>query len=133
MELARGILAYQQWADSGSIEGAIAAAVGGDVEAYNGKKAVMPKGIKSSAIYSEDLGDLVETQAQEVKKARGTFYVSGLAMTGEELAAKMPKLALQTEKVNSDGSVTYSLMLNGESVFGDDGSLYTFDLVKTKE
>ena len=45
----------------------------------------------------------------------------------------MPKLALQTEKVNSDGSVTYSLMLNGESVFGDDGSLYTFDLVKTKE
>lgn len=133
VELARGILAYQQWADSGSIEGAIAAAVGGDVEAYNGKKAVMPKGIKSSAIYSEDLGDLVDTQAQEVKKARGTFYVSGLAMTGEELAAKMPKLALQTEKVNSDGSVTYSLMLNGESVFGDDGSLYTFDLVKTKE
>lgn len=133
VELARGILAYQQWAGSGSIEDAIAAAVGGDVEAYNGKKAVMPKGIKSSAIYSEDLGDLVETQAQEVKKARGTFYVSGLAMTGEELAAKMPKLALQTEKVNSDGSVTYSLMLNGESVFGDDGSLYTFDLVKTKE
>lgn len=133
VELARGILAYQQWAGSGSIEAAIAAAVGGDVEAYNGKKAVMPKGIKSSAIYSEDLGDLVETQAQEVKKARGTFYVSGLAMTGEELAAKMPKLALQTEKVNSDGSVTYSLMLNGESVFGDDGSLYTFDLVKTKE
>lgn len=133
VELARGILAYQQWAGSGSIEAAIAAAVGGDVEAYNGKKAVMPKGIKSSAIYSEDLGDLVETQAQEVKKARGTFYVSGLAMTGEELAAKMPKLALQTEKVNSDGSVTYSLMLNGESVFGDDGSLYTFDLVKMKE
>lgn len=133
VELARGILAYQQWAGSGSTEAAIAAAVGGDVEAYNGKKAVMPKGIKSSAIYSEDLGDLVETQAQEVKKARGTFYVSGLAMTGEELAAKMPKLALQTEKVNSDGSVTYSLMLNGESVFGDDGSLYTFDLVKTKE
>lgn len=133
VELARGILAYQQWAGSGNIEDAIAAAVGGDVEAYNGKKAVMPKGIKSSAIYSEDLGDLVETQAQEVKKARGTFYVSGLAMTGEELAAKMPKLALQTEKVNSDGSVTYSLMLNGESVFGDDGSLYTFDLVKTKE
>lgn len=133
VELARGILAYQQWAGSGSIEAAIAAAVGGDVEAYNGKKAVMPKGIKSSAIYSEDLGDLVETQAQEVKKASGTFYVSGLAMTGEELAAKMPKLALQTEKVNSDGSVTYSLMLNGESVFGDDGSLYTFDLVKTKE
>lgn len=133
VELARGILAYQQWAGSGNIEDAIAAAVGGDVEAYNGKKAVMPKGIKSSAIYSEDLGDLVDTQAQEVKKARGTFYVSGLAMTGEELAAKMPKLALQTEKVNSDGSVTYSLMLNGESVFGDDGSLYTFDLVKTKE
>lgn len=133
VELARGILAYQQWAGSGNIEDAIAAAVGGDVEAYNGKKAVMPKGIKSSAIYSEDLGDLVETQAQEVKKARGTFYVSGLAMTGEELAAKMLKLALQTEKVNSDGSVTYSLMLNGESVFGDDGSLYTFDLVKTKE
>lgn len=133
VELARGILAYQQWAGSGNIEDAIAAAVGGDVEAYNGKKAVMPKGVKSSAIYSEDLGDLVETQAQEVKKARGTFYVSGLAMTGEELAAKMPKLALQTEKVNSDGSVTYSLMLNGESVFGDDGSLYTFDLVKTKE
>lgn len=133
VELARGILAYQQWAGSGNIEDAIAAAVGGDVEAYNGKKAVMPKGIKSSAIYSEDLGDLVETQAQEVKKARGTFYVSGLAMTGEELAAKMTKLALQTEKVNSDGSVTYSLMLNGESVFGDDGSLYTFDLVKTKE
>lgn len=133
VELARGILAYQQWAGSGSIEDAIAAAVGGDVEAYNGKKAVMPKGIKPSAIYSEDLGDLVETQAQEVKKARGTFYVSGLAMTGEELAAKMTKLALQTEKVNSDGSVTYSLMLNGESVFGDDGSLYTFDLVKTKE
>ena len=133
VELARGILAYQQWAGSGNIEDAIAAAVGGDVEAYNGKKAVMPKGIKSSAIYSEDLGDLVETQAQEVKKASGTFYVSGLAMTGEELAAKMPKLALQTEKVNSDGSVTYSLMLNGESVFGDDGSLYTFDLVKTKE
>lgn len=133
VELARGILAYQQWAGSGNIEDAIAAAVGGDVEAYNGKKAVMPKGIKPSAIYSEDLGDLVETQAQEVKKARGTFYVSGLAMTGEELAAKMTKLALQTEKVNSDGSVTYSLMLNGESVFGDDGSLYTFDLVKTKE
>lgn len=133
VELARGILAYQQWADSGSIEGAIAAAVGGDVEAYNGKKTVMPKGIDASAIFSEDLGNLVETQAQEVKKARGTFYVSGLAMTGEELAAKMPKLALQTEKVNSDGSVTYSLMLNGESVFGDDGSLYTFDLVKTKE
>lgn len=133
VELARGILAYQQWAGSGSIEGAIAAAVGGDVETYNGKKTVMPKGIKPSAIYSEDLGDLVETQAQEVKKARGTFYVSGLAMTGEELAAKMTKLALQTEKVNSDGSVTYSLMLNGESVFGDDGSLYTFDLVKTKE
>lgn len=133
VELARGILAYQQWEGSGNIEDAVAAAVGGDVEAYNGKKAVMPKGIKSSAIYSEDLGDLVDTQAQEVKKARGTFYVSGLAMTGEELAAKMPKLALQTEKVNSDGSVTYSLMLNGESVFGDDGSLYTFDLVKTKE
>ena len=133
VELARGILAYQQWADSGNIEDAIAAAVGGNVEAYNGKKAVMPKGIKSSAIYSEDLGDLVETQAQEVKKARGAFYVSGLAMTGEELAAEMPKLALQTEKVNSDGSVTYSLMRNGESVFGDDGSLYTFDLVKTKE
>lgn len=133
VELARGILAYQQWAGSGNIEDAIAAAVGGNVEAYNGKKAVMPKGIKSSAIFSEDLGDLVETQAQEVKKARGTFYVSGLAMTGEELAAKMPKLALQTEKVNSDGSVTYSLMLNGESVFGDDGSLYKFDLVKTKE
>lgn len=133
VELARGILAYQQWAGSGSIEDAIAAAVGGDVEAYNGKKTVMPKGIDASAIFSEDLGNLVETQAQEVKKARGTFYVSGLAMTGEELAAKMPKLALQTEKVNSDGSVTYSLMLNGESVFGDDGSLYTFDLVKTKE
>lgn len=133
VELARGILAYQQWADSGSIEGAIAAAVGGDVETYNGKKTVMPKGMHSWNIFKEDLGDLVETQAQEVKKARGTFYVSGLAMTGEELAAKMPKLALQTEKVNSDGSVTYSLMLNGESVFGDDGSLYTFDLVKTKE
>lgn len=133
VELARGILAYQQWAGSGSIEGAIAAAVGGDVETYNGKKTVMPKGMHSWNIFKEDLGDLVETQAQEVKKARGTFYVSGLAMTGEELAAKMPKLALQTEKVNSDGSVTYSLMLNGESVFGDDGSLYTFDLVKTKE
>lgn len=133
VELARGILAYQQWEGSGNIEDAIAAAVGGDVETYNGKKTVMPKGIDASAIFSEDLGDLVETQAQEVKKARGTFYVSGLAMTGEELAAKMPKLALQTEKVNSDGSVTYSLMLNGESVFGDDGSLYTFDLVKTKE
>lgn len=133
VELARGILAYQQWEGSGNIEDAIAAAVGGDVEAYNGKKTVMPKGIDASAIFSEDLGDLVETQAQEVKKARGTFYVSGLAMTGAELAAKIPKLALQAEKVNSDGSVTYSLMLNGESVFGDDGSLYTFDLVKTKE
>jgi hypothetical protein len=133
VELARGILAYQQWAGSGSIEDAIAAAVGGDVEKYNGKKTVMPKGIDASAIFSEDLENLVETQAQKVKKARGTFYVSGLAMTGAELAAKMPKLALQTEKVNSDGSVTYSLMLNGESVFGDDGSLYTFDLVKTKE
>lgn len=133
VELARGILAYQQWADSGSIEGAIAAAVGGDVETYNGKKTVMPKGMHSWNVFKEDLGNLVETQAQEVKKARGTFYVSGLAMTGAELAAKMPKLALQTEKVNSDGSVTYSLMLNGESVFGDDGSLYTFDLVKTKE
>lgn len=133
VELARGILAYQQWAGSGSIEGAIAAAVGGDVETYNGKKTVMPKGMHSWNIFKEDLGNLVETQAQEVKKARGTFYVSGLAMTGAELAAKMPKLALQTEKVNSDGSVTYSLMLNGESVFGDDGSLYTFDLVKTKE
>jgi hypothetical protein len=133
VELARGILAYQQWAGSGSIEDALAAAVGGDVETYNGKKTVMPKGIDASAIFSEDLENLVETQAQEVKKARGTFYVSGLAMTGAELAAKMPKLALQTEKVNSDGSVTYSLMLNGESVFGDDGSLYTFDLVKTKE
>lgn len=132
-ELARGILAYQQWAGSGSIEDAIAAAVGGYVEKYNGKKTVMPKGIDASAIFSEDLENLVETQAQKVKKARGTFYVSGLAMTGAELAAKMPKLALQTEKVNSDGSVTYSLMLNGESVFGDDGSLYTFDLVKTKE
>ncbi len=133
VELARGILGYQQWAGSGSIEDAIAAAVGGDVETYNGKKTVMPKGIDASAIFSEDLGNLVETQAAEVKKSRGTFYVSGLAMTGAELAAKMPKLALQTEKVNSDGSVTYSLMLNGESVFGDDGSLYTFDLVKTKE
>lgn len=133
VELARGILAYQQWEGSGNIEDAIAAAVGGDVETYNGKKTVMPKGIDASAIFSEDLGDLVETQAQEVKKARGTFYVSGLAMTGAELAAKIPKLALQAEKVNSDGSVTYSLMLNGESVFGDDGSLYTFDLVKTKE
>lgn len=133
VELARGILAYQQWAGSGSIEDALAAAVGGDVETYNGKKTVMPKGIDASAIFSEDLENLVENQAQEVKKARGTFYVSGLAMTGAELAAKMPKLALQTEKVNSDGSVTYSLMLNGESVFGDDGSLYTFDLVKTKE
>lgn len=133
VELARGILAYQQWEGSGNIEDAVAAAVGGDVETYNGKKTVMPKGIDASAIFSEDLGDLVETQAQEVKKARGTFYVSGLAMTGAELAAKMPKLALQAEKVNSDGSVTYSLMLNGESVFGDDGSLYTFDLVKTKE
>lgn len=133
VELARGILAYQQWEGSGNIEDAIAAAVGGDVETYNGKKTVMPKGIDASAIFSEDLGDLVETQAQEVKKARGTFYVSGLAMTGAELAAKIPKLALQAEKVNSDGSVTYSLMLNEESVFGDDGSLYTFDLVKTKE
>ena len=133
VELARGILAYQQWAGSGSIEDAIAAAVGGDVEAYNGKKAVMPKGIKSSAIYSEDLGDLVETQAQEVKKVRGTFYVSGRAMTGAQLAAELPKLALQTEKVNSDGSVTYSLLRNGEPVFGDDGSIYTFDLMKTKE
>lgn len=133
VELARGILAYQQWAGSGSIEGAIAAAVGGDVEAYNGKKAVMPKGIKSSAIYSEDLGDLVATQAQEVKKARGLFYVSGQARSGAWLAAQMPKLALQTEKVNSDGSVTYSLLRNGEPVFGDDGSIYTFDLVKTKE
>lgn len=133
VELARGVLAYQQWAGSGSIEGAIAAAVGGDVETYNGKKTVMPKGMHSWNIFKEDLGNLVATQAQEVKKARGTFYVSGLAMTGAELAAKMPKLALQTEKVNSDGSVTYSLMLNGESVFGDDGSLYTFDLVKTKE
>ena len=133
VELARGILAYQQWAGSGSIEDALAAAVGGDVETYNGKKTVMPKGIDASAIFSQDLENLVETQAQEVKKARGTFYVSGLAMTGAELSAKMPKLALQTEKVNSDGSVTYSLMLNGESVFGDDGSLYTFDLVKTKE
>ena len=133
VELARGILAYLQWEGSGNIEDAVAAAVGGDVETYNGKKTVMPKGIDASAIFSEDLGDLVETQAREVKKARGTFYVSGLAMTGAELAAKMPKLALQAEKVNSDGSVTYSLMLNGESVFGDDGSLYTFDLVKTKE
>ena len=133
VELARGILAYQKWSDSGSIEGAIAATVGGDVETYNGKKTVMPKGMHSWNIFKEDLGNLVATQAQEVKKARGTFYVSGLAMTGAELAAKMPKLALQTEKVNSDGSVTYSLMLNGESVFGDDGSLYTFDLVKTKE
>lgn len=133
VELARGILAYQQWADSGSIEGAIAAAVGGDVETYNGKKTVMPKGMHSWNIFKEDLGDLVATQAQEVKKARGLFYVSGQARSGAWLAAQMPKLALQTEKVNSDGSVTYSLLRNGEPVFGDDGSIYTFDLVKTKE
>lgn len=133
VELARGILAYQQWAGSGSIEGAIAAAVGGDVETYNGKKTVMPKGMHSWNIFKEDLGDLVETQAQEVKKARGTFYVSGRAVTGAQLAAELPKLALQTEKVNLDGSVTYSLLRNGEPVFGDDGSIYTFDLMKTKE
>lgn len=133
VELARGILAYQKWADSGSIEGAIAAAVGGDVETYNGKKTVMPKGVHSWNIFKEDLGNLVATQAQEVKKARGLFYVSGQARSGAWLAAEMPKLALQTEKVNSDGSVTYSLLRNGELVFGDDGSIYTFDLVKTKE
>ena len=133
VELARGILAYQKWADSGSIEGAIAAAVGGDVETYNGKKTVMPKGVHSWNIFKEDLGNLVATQAQEVKKARGLFYVSGQARSGAWLAAEMPKLALQTEKVNSDGSVTYSLLRNGEPVFGDDGSIYTFDLVKTKE
>lgn len=134
VELARGIYAYKSWQGRVNIDDVVAAAVGGRVEKHNGKKIVMPRDVEESSLWKEDLGNLVERQADTLRSGRGrTFYAGGLAFTSKELAARLPKLKLQTEKVNSDGSVTYSVLYNGEIVADDTGATYTFELSKSKD
>lgn len=134
VELARGIYAYKSWKGGAKIGDAIEAAVGGKIETFNGKKTVMPRGISGDSIYREDLSDLVDAQAESLRSGRNrVFYAGGSAFTSKELAASLPKMQLQTEKVNPDGSVTYSILYNGEAVADDRGERYTFELSKNKE
>ncbi len=134
VELARGIYAYKAWKGGADVDDVLEAAVGGKVETFNGKKTVMPKGITTDAIYHEDLIDLVDGQAETLRSGRNrVFYAGGRAFTSKELAASLPKMQLQAEKVNSDGSVTYSVLYNGEAVADDSGERYTFELSKSKE
>lgn len=129
VELARGVYAFGQLSgESSDYEDALNTAVGGEIGVFNGKKVVLPKGLDASAVFSPELSDAVLAQADFVRKKKGYFYAGGIAMTAEELADRMPKMSLQTRKVNEDGSVTYSLIYNGNRVSGPDGSVYVFDL-----
>lgn len=131
VELARGIAAYQQWR-GGSVEDSANLAVGGKVDTYNQKKVVLPRGINDAdATYSIDLIDLVNDEAQALRQGKGkVFYAGDQVMTANELADRLSKLPLQTESVHSDGSVTYSILYNGEPVYDKDQNLFTFDLRK---
>ena len=133
VELARGVAAYQLWR-GGDIEDAATMAVGGKVDAYNGKKVVLPRGVDASAIFSTDLSDLIDEKAKTIRRGKDRFfYVSGLVMTADEFADRLPKLSLQTESVHADGSVTYSVLYNDEPVYDKDQNLYTIDLTKGAE
>lgn len=131
VELARGVYAFNALSgQSSDYEEALNAAVGGEVQAFNGKKIVLPRGVDSSAVFNPDITDALSAQARFVQKGKGVYYAGGIAITAKELAEKMPKMTLQTKNVNQDGSVTYSLIYNGVPIYGPDGSLYVFDLSK---
>lgn len=134
VELARGIYAYKAWQGSTRIEDAVAAAVGGEVQEHNRKKTVMPKDVDNSSMFSESLNDLVEDKAKAISTERNRmFYAGGASFSAKEFASSLEKMQLQTQKVNADGSVTYSVLYNGEPVFDNTGAVYTFDLSKSKE
>lgn len=131
VELATGVYAFQALSgESNNPTDAMTSAVGGEVHSYRGKKIVLPKGVTDSSVFNPDISEAVATQSKFINKMKGVFYFGGVAMTAQELAAKLPKLSLQTRNVNDDGSVTYSLIYNGQPIYGPDGSLYLFDLSK---
>ena len=131
LKLALGVFAYN--ASSGASnnpEDAVADAIGGKVAAYQGKKIVLPRGVDDSATFNPDISDAIAVQAKAIGSMKGVFYAGGVAMTAQELAEKLPKLSLQTRNINDDGSVTYSLIYNGQEIRGPDGKRYLFDVSK---
>ena len=128
-ELARGNLLYMRWSGhDADAKDAVAAAVGGRVVTHAQQKTILPRGVDSTGV----LDDLLAEQAAIIRKTKGVFYIpgSGLPGTPDEIARRLPQIDVKTESVNSDGSVTYSLIYNGSPVFGPDRQKYTFDLVK---
>lgn len=130
VELARGVYAYKMWQGDMNVDSAVEAAVGGKVAVRNGKKFILPRGVSDDATLSVDMSELLGNVAADLRKGKQSFLVGGSAPTGTWLAANLPKLQLQTQQTNSDGSVEYSLIANGEPVLNEDRTLYTFTLAK---
>lgn len=127
VEMSKGLYGYGLLTGNGDMESAIELAVGGQIMKHRGKKMVLPKGVDSSSVYGYNVDDVVARQAETLSKDKRNFYFGGLSVTGRELSEQMRKMKLQTRKINSDGSVTYSLIYGTSPVLDDTGRIYTFE------
>lgn len=140
-KMALGIYAYNVvQGEGGNAPASIAQAMGGTVARFNNRKIVLPKGYEANTFFGEDFNNLIAKQANVIRENTKENYSVGIpntshgnAYTASEIADKLQEMNLKTEKVNPDGSVTYSLFYGTEPVYKSGGKLYTFTLSAKKE
>ena len=140
-KMALGIYAYNVvQGEGGTASASVAQAMGGSVATFNKRKIVLPKGYEANAFFGEDFNDLIAKHANAIREntkekysVRASAAVKGSEFSASEIADRLREMNLKTEKVNPDGSVTYSLFYGTEPVYTSDRNIYTFTLSGKKE
>lgn len=114
VEMAIGVWGYRAGMNQGrSAEDAMTEAVGAVVK-HNGKKVIVPRGVRPGSTFLKDFRDAVRIYANTVvKKEKDNFYAGTEKVTPSQLAEELPKLKLQTWGSSPDGGVQYKVIRNG--------------------
>lgn len=135
-KMAKGIYAYNYYSSGTSnAEGCVAEAVGGAIYTHNNRKIILPRGVDGTSFFGEDFGDLLNKQAEAIRSnTKERYSYKDHEHLPSEMARDFKDMSFKTEKVDPDGSVTYSVYYSdGLPVIKSGGKRYTFTLSGKKK
>lgn len=128
-ELVYGVAAYGRLnGRSSPVDGAIASAVG-EIYEHNRKKIVLPSGM-SQGLFSNDFDDAITNKASKIKSSKEKFYFHGERLSPDQFASLLPSAKLQTLNKELDGSVNYTVTVNGEPVLNSERTPFILNIRK---
>lgn len=125
VQLIRGVYAYQRWSGGGmNVNRAIEAAIG-NVQEYNGRKIVWPRGIS----WSHSFNSLVRSKGEEIANTNETFFIKGgNSVTAKDLGGALAYCQLQSYESDSDGGIRYKVYYKGSPVLNQDKTQFVITL-----